>query len=46
MKFIPFYFFLALFLGFMIIYIYESDYFVIIKDKNCNDGKCNLNIHN
>lgn len=45
MKFSPLYFFIALFLGFMIVYLHENDYRVIIKNKNCADGKCNLNIH-
>ena len=30
---VPFYFFIALFLGFFTIYVFKNDYFVIIKNK-------------
>lgn len=33
MKFLPFYFFIALFIGFMIIYMFETDYHLIVKNK-------------
>ncbi len=40
MKLVPFYFFLALFIGFLIIYTYKYDYHIIFKNKKCIDDKC------
>lgn len=42
MKFKPFYFFCALFISFMIIYLFKNDYYVITKDKNksCTGNAC------
>lgn len=39
MKLNTFYFFMALFIGFFVIYVYKSDYFVIMKNKKCMDNK-------
>ncbi len=33
MKIIPYYFIMTLFIGFMIIYIFKNDYYVIAKHK-------------
>lgn len=41
MKFIPLYFFIALFIGFLIIYAFMYDNHVIIKNKKCADGTNN-----
>ena len=41
MKLIPFYFFLSLFIGFFMIYIFKNDYFVIMKNKKCDSDKAN-----
>lgn len=35
---IPYYFFMTLFIGFMIIYVFRNDYYVIIKNKNNNEN--------
>lgn len=45
MKFLPFYFFMALFIGFMMIYMFGNDYYLInkIKNKTCNGFLCSSN---
>lgn len=45
MKFLPFYFFVALFIGFMTIYMFGNDYYLIKKNKTktCNGFSCSLN---
>lgn len=40
MKLIPLYFFLVMFIGFLIIYTYKNDYYVIVKNKKCYNGEC------
>lgn len=40
MEFKPIYFFLALFLGFLFIYLYKNEYRVIYKNKICNGNFC------
>ncbi|QKF93835.1 hypothetical protein QKU48_gp0377 [Fadolivirus algeromassiliense] len=51
MKFLPFYFFLAMFIGFMLIYVFDNDYFLIYKNKkdtfngiscSCKDNMCTM----
>ena len=44
MKFIPLYFFITLFIGFLIIYTFKNDYHVIIKNKKCVGNNCLSNI--
>ena len=39
MKMIPIYFFIALFIGFFMIYVFKNDYFVIMKNKKCIGDK-------
>ena len=46
MRLIPLYFFITLFIGFLFIYTFKDDYYVIIKKKNCNGSKCLENINN
>lgn len=41
MKLIPFYLFIALFIGFFAIYVFKNDYFVILKNKKCANGTLN-----
>lgn len=44
MKLIPLYFFLALFIGFFIVYAFKNDHHLIIKNKKqkeCADGTFN-----
>lgn len=40
MKLIPLYFFITLFIGFLIIYTFKEDYYVVIKKKHCTGSKC------
>jgi hypothetical protein len=42
MKFIPLYFFLALFIGFLFLYTIKNDPHIVMKDKNenQNDTQC------
>lgn len=44
MKIIPFYFFIVLFIGFLLIYINSDGYHVIVKNKNdkCVGDKCQI----
>lgn len=39
---IPYYFFMALFLGFFFLYVFKNDHHVILKNKKCdsNDKNC------
>ena len=43
MKLIPLFFFMALFIGFFIIYTFQNDYHIIVKNKNtkCLPGSNN-----
>ena len=41
MRIIPYYFIMTLFIGFMLIYIFGNDYYVITKHKKKYvDGEC------
>ncbi len=41
MKIIPYYFVMTLFIGFMIIYLFKNDYYVITKNKKkIVNGEC------
>lgn len=45
MKLVPIYFFIALFLGFMLVYTIRNKQYFIMKDdkRNCNSGEsCNI----
>ncbi len=41
MKLIPLYFFMALFIGFFIIYTFKNEYHIIVKNKKCLEGSNN-----
>jgi len=40
MKFAPLYFYIALFLGFLLIYVFANYHNIIIKEKMCMGKKC------
>lgn len=40
MKFVPLYFFIALFLGFCLIYTLKNYHRVVVKEKMCSGKKC------
>lgn len=44
MKLVPIYFFIALFLGFMLVYTIRNKQYFILKDdkKVCGGGSCNI----
>jgi hypothetical protein len=37
MNIIPYYLFMTLFIGFMIIYVFGNDYYIILKNKNMHE---------
>ena len=46
MKFVSFYFFIALFIGFFLIYVFKNDYKIILKNKGnkiCAGETCDIN---